>query len=393
MLIVFMDILIYLLFVGLLLYAAIGFLVTFGINRNSGKRNNKNDNRPFVSVVVAARNEEDNVPDLLEILFRQTYPGYEVIIVDDNSTDSTRSAAESVIENEIKLNEKELGTREVKVIPARKNVLNWGPKKNALHTGIEASKGEIILTTDADCRPSKNWIEEVVSFYEDGVGCVAGYTRLESAKTGFLEKLKSLESLAMAIIAMSFIGLKKPYIAGGGNFSYRKDLYYKLGGFGESAVIAAGDDDLFVQKASKVTKVAYATSKGSVVRSILKDDKYIDRKKRHMAITKHYSYDLIALGALVFSFIAVLFISFAWALFTLNMQLFKIVSVVFMLKVLIDIFVLDLGSRQLHDKYNLFEVLLTEILVFPYTIVLQPFSLIGKIKWKDRSLCTFMTLL
>lgn len=388
-----MDILIYLLFAGLLVYAIIGFLVSFGINRTSGKKRSALKTSPFVSVIVAARNEEDNIEDLLEILLHQTYTEYEVIIVDDNSTDRTRNFAERVIAKEIKLKDKSAGTPEARVIPARKNVLNWGPKKNALHTGIESSKGEIILTTDADCRPSKDWISQIVSFYEDGVGCVAGYTRLESHRPGFLEKLKSLESLAMAIIAMSFIGLKKPYIAGGGNFSYRKDLYYKLGGFGENAIIAAGDDDLFVQKASKVTKVAYATSKDSVVKSILKNDNYINRKKRHMAITKHYSYDLIALGALVFSFIAVLFICLAWSLFTLNIPLLKIAAVVFMLKVLIDIFVLDLGSRLLHDRYNLLEVLFTELLVFPYTIVLQPFSLVGKIKWKDRSLCTFMTLL
>ncbi|HEX2869266.1 MAG TPA: glycosyltransferase [Ignavibacteriales bacterium] len=385
-----MDILIYLLLAGLFVYAAIGFLVTFGINRTSGKKTKRHDKEPFVSVIVAARNEEDNIPDLLECLSGQSYKNYEVIIVDDNSTDSTKSLAEEIICREKDSKEE---FPEIRVIPARENIHNWGPKKNALHTGIELSKGEIILTTDADCRPSGDWVAEIVSFYGEGIGCVAGYTRLESSKKGFLEKLKSLESLAMAIIAMSFIGLKKPYIAGGGNFSYRKDLYNKLGGFGDAAVIAAGDDDLFVQKASKVTKVAYATSKGSIVKSILKNDNYINRKKRHIAITKHYSYDLLALGALVFSFIAILFMAIAFSIVTMNMPMFKISMVVFMLKVLIDIFVLDLGSRQLHDKYNLFEVLLTELLVFPYTIVLQPFSLIGKIKWKDRSLCTFMTLL
>lgn len=384
-----MDIIILLLFGGLLVYAVIGLLVSIGIGRISAGNNNSAPAKdPFVSVVVAVRNEEDNIPGLLQSLLRQSYRNYEVIIVDDNSADSTKSLAEKIISSEQNSN-----SRNSRVIAAKKNVLNWGPKKNALHTGIEISDGEIILSTDADCRPTENWIREIVSFYDDGVGCVAGYTRLQSAKPGFLEKLKSLEGLAMAIIAMSFVGLKKPYIAGGGNFSYRKDLYYKLGGFGENAVVSAGDDDLFVQQASKITKVAYAVSKDSVVTSVLKDDKYINRKKRHIAVTKHYSADFILLGALVFAFIGLIFISAVFGFFTLNMQLISVTGAVFLLKVLIDILVLDKGARQLHDNYSLFEVLFTELLIFPYTIILQPFSFIGKIKWKDRSLCTFMTLL
>ncbi|MCU7496635.1 MAG: glycosyltransferase [Ignavibacteria bacterium] len=391
-----MDALIYLMFLGLLIYALIGFLVTFGIMRVSGRKKQSisaNGSNPSVSVIVAVRNEEDNIPDLMDCLLSQSYENYEVIIVDDNSTDSTRAVAEKRIIGKNSVTIDGRSTTRVNVIPAKENLLNWGPKKNALHTGIEFSKGEIILTTDADCRPSKDWIKEIVSCYEDGVGCVAGYTKLESARPGFLEKLKGLEGLAMAIIAMSFIGLKKPYIAGGGNFSYRKELYKKLGGFGENAVVAAGDDDLLVQKASKLAKVSYATSGGSVVRSVLKNDHYIDRKKRHIAVTKHYSFEFIALGAIVFAFISVIFISLLWSLLTLDVIFLKIVLVVFLLKILVDIFVLDLGSRLLNDKYNLFEVLFTEFLVFPYTLILQPLSFIGKIKWKDRSLCTFMTLL
>jgi glycosyltransferase involved in cell wall biosynthesis len=131
-------------FLGLLIYALIGFLVTFGIMRVSGRKKQSisaNGSNPSVSVIVAVRNEEDNIPDLMDCLLSQSYENYEVIIVDDNSTDSTRAVAEKRIIGKNSVTIDGRSTTRVNVIPAKENLLNWGPKKNALHTGIEFSKG------------------------------------------------------------------------------------------------------------------------------------------------------------------------------------------------------------------------------------------------------------
>ncbi|MGE5497183.1 MAG: glycosyltransferase [Syntrophothermus sp.] len=380
-----MDVIFYVLLITFCLYVLIGFIVNAGISKTRGisERGDHNPS-PAVSVVVAVRNEEHNISDLLGSLVNQNYSNYEIIIVDDNSTDSTKKLADDFISL------RKTANPEIRIIPACENTHNWGPKKNALHTGIEISKGEIIMTTDADCRPQEKWISEMVSFYSDGVGVVAGYTPLKSPGAGLSGRLKGLESLAMAIIAMSFIGLKKPYIAGGGNLSYKKDLYYKLDGFGSNASIASGDDDLFVQRASKISKVRYAVSEGSIVPSFLRDDKYIRRKRRHISVTKYYSYDFIAAGAAVFIFMAALAAALVAGSLLPDAKLLYGSIAVFVLKVALDLYLLYKGSRVLHGSFNIFEVIFTELLVFPYTLILQPISLFGKIRWKDRDLCVSM---
>ncbi len=142
--------------VSLLIYLYYLYLFYIGLkNRN----NDYSKSKPFISVVVATRNEEHNIARLLTTLVNQSYPvdQYQIIIANDGSTDGTVSIVEKFSQkwNMIKLVE----------VSGRESAIS--PKKNALTQAIDVAQGEIILSTDADCQVGKYWIESMVSCFED----------------------------------------------------------------------------------------------------------------------------------------------------------------------------------------------------------------------------------
>jgi glycosyltransferase involved in cell wall biosynthesis len=144
-------------------YFLVHLCLLAGIKRTKVVRS---DARPRVSVIVAARNEESTLRELLRCLLRQTYPSFEIIIVNDRSTDGTAGIIADVQkENPI-----------IQRIDIAAVASDMPAKKNALKAGIEKSGGEVLCFTDADCSPPPTWIEELVSRFEPGVGLVAGYS-------------------------------------------------------------------------------------------------------------------------------------------------------------------------------------------------------------------------
>jgi len=179
-----------------------------------------------VTVVVAARNEQENIGKCLNALVNQSYTSekYEIIIVDDRSTDKTVDIIKSYCKT----------YPQVKLIQVTELHDSISPKKHALETGIEAAQGEIILTTDADCIPASGWIKGMVSYFETDVGLVAGFSPLEKAgeKTIF-SRLMTLDSLSLAAMAAGSFGLSKPLTCNGRNLAYRKETYQSVDGFKE----------------------------------------------------------------------------------------------------------------------------------------------------------------
>lgn len=149
------------------LYSFIGFTILFGFIRvRRWNKIERNETTPFVSVIVVARNEETNLKRLLPQLLTQNYSSYEVIVVNDRSDDRTREVIE---EHQLKFSH----LRTVNIL----NLSNDLPaKKNALQTGIQISKGEILFFTDADCVLGKNWLQTMSRAFVADVGLVAGYS-------------------------------------------------------------------------------------------------------------------------------------------------------------------------------------------------------------------------
>jgi 1,2-diacylglycerol 3-beta-glucosyltransferase len=174
----------------------------------------------FVSVIIAARNEENNLPNCLESAATQTYPEsqYEIIVVNDGSTDRTEIVCRDFIQR----------YPNIKLINVQEDVYLRG-KANALAQGIDATKGEIILITDADCTVLPTWVEQTAKRYDDKTDLVGGFT-LQKADTPF-EGMQSLDWVFILGVAAAAASLKHPLGSIGNNLSFRKSTYDQLGGY------------------------------------------------------------------------------------------------------------------------------------------------------------------
>ena len=363
---------------ALLGYCMLAFHLTGGLAKAGRQFYNrkKNGNPGKISVITALRNEEKNVEELIDAIAKQDYPDYEAIIVDDDSDDRTKSLAEQSC----------AGKDNFKVISAGENKFGWGPKKNAIHHGIENCFGEIIVTTDADCRPGPEWLSGIAECFDHDTGAVAGFSPL-IFDTGFRGRLKSLEAFATAIISAAFIGVGRPFMAVGRNFAYSKKTYYEIGGFGEAGGISpAGDDDLLIQAIGNKTKVIFTFDKGAIVPSFPESGGYIGRKRRHFNSAKHYSPEFILIGTLVYVVITCILVLITAGIIIGSLLMIISGLIALQVKILMDLSLLELGSRMLGEKYSVFDVLITEFLQIPYTLLLQPASMIGRINWKGRKL-------
>lgn len=211
-------ILLYLLTAFLLLYLVQIAAMIFAVRR---PRDVIDDSvKPFVSVVIAARDEQDNLAACLESTLNQTYghKAFEVIVINDHSTDRTEHICREFQER----------FDNFSYLNAREDAQLRG-KTNALDQGIEKAKGEVILITDADCSVPPTWVEWTARRYIGSVGIVGGLT-LQRASTRF-EGMQSLDWAFLLGLAAATMSLRIPLSTIGNNLSFRKSAYLEVGGY------------------------------------------------------------------------------------------------------------------------------------------------------------------
>jgi cellulose synthase/poly-beta-1,6-N-acetylglucosamine synthase-like glycosyltransferase len=192
-----------------------------------------------VSVIIAARNEEQNIPYCLGTLLKQSYSreNLEILVVDDHSEDGTRATAERIAAK----------FPAVKVQSAPPRSGGMAPKKRALASGISATNGEIILTIDADCSAPARWVEKMSGLFAADVAAVSSWVLIPEEKS-LPAQIEFLDTLALQLIGAAAIGWNKPFLANGANFGFRRKSYQEIGGYEGFAQMGSGDDDLFLQK-------------------------------------------------------------------------------------------------------------------------------------------------
>jgi cellulose synthase/poly-beta-1,6-N-acetylglucosamine synthase-like glycosyltransferase len=175
-----------------------------------------------VSIVIAARNEEDSIIGCLESLTRLDYPEdkYEVVLVDDHSQDSTPEKIIAFCEKRVNW----------KYILLKEKSGELRGKKNALLHGINHARHELIFTTDADCRVPEGWLRRMAGYFRPDVSMVLGYSPLAPGK-GFLYRLLQFDNLFSAIASAAPVKLGYPFTSVGRNLAYRKKIYEDAGGF------------------------------------------------------------------------------------------------------------------------------------------------------------------
>ena len=333
----------------------------------------KNNYKPTVSVVVAARNEARNIRHLLEGLSQQTYPieKLQIIIADDRSSDKTGT----IINDFAKKHTNFLG---INISEPSKTMT---PKKYALTKAIEKSTGEIIISTDADCRVPNTWVESAVNLFDEETGIILGYSRVDTGSDSLLDHYQSIDFLALMSANAGTVGWDNPWTGTGQNIAYRRSAFDKIGGFTPVAKQISGDDFYLVQAISKIAKVKYNTNSDNFVTTKPLENilKFISQRIRWASNSrKLFNSD--------YFFLLFLFINLftnTILLSTIILQsLWQYLPMFFGIKFLFDSLVLFSGSKIFNTNIKISVYLIWFFLQPLYTPILAVFSLIGKFRWK-----------
>ena len=237
------------------------------------------DNGPL-SVIICAKNEEVNLKKNLEKILNQNFKEFEVIVVDDQSTDSTNYL----------LNFLSKKYNNLKVVTINKNVNSRVGKKFALSIGIKTAKFENLVLTDADCIPSSNkWLSLISSGFNNH-DIVLGYSNYNKER-GLLNKLVRFDTYLIASSYFTACHIGTPYMGVGRNLAYKKDLFFKNKGFANHINLISGDDDLFIQEVANKENTTIALDSDSHTSS-LAEKSWIDwfsQKRRHYSTASRYN--------------------------------------------------------------------------------------------------------
>lgn len=268
-----------------------------------------------VSVVVIARNEGHNLLQLMTCLISQDYPKelYEIIIGDDDSEDDTEEIIQKFIDQGHNIRYfKSLGREDA-----------VSPKKLALSRGITMAKGEIILTTDADCIVPQGWISSMVSHFTDDVSMVAGYSRTYLEDWDKAPMVQKYEHLDFALTYMVLGGgytIGKSWACIGQNMAYRKSAWEDVGGFEKIMHLISGDDvnlmQLMRRKGHKIIfnfspkSFAYTHPVQSWKQFVNQRSRWASNMKYQLKFNPEFFFILFSMACLYWGSIALMFINF-----------------------------------------------------------------------------------
>jgi len=335
--------LVYILFLVFCLSALVSILLVlvFPLRLSIYKRVQQKDevDKPPVSMIICAQNEYRNLLELLPLLFEQDYPEFEVILVDDGSTDDTTFLLQDFVKSEPRLH----------IIELTESVKNKQGKKFALMMGLKGAKYDHVLLTDADCRPaSKLWIQKMVRGFSKEKEIVLGFSPYQKYG-GFLNLFIRFETFMTASNYFSFALAKVPYMGVGRNLSYHKHLFFDNKGFSSHIHLMSGDDDLFINQVANSSNTAIELDPDTFVYSKPKRSfsDYLHQKTRHLSVGKFYKplhKNLLTLP-IVFNFIV--FLSFT-VLMVLH-QYFLVSVGIFSFYILLVWIIYYSISRKLRD--------------------------------------------
>jgi len=260
-----------------------------------------------VSVVISARNEERNLLTNLPKIFEQDYPEFEVVVVNDRSWDETEHVLRGFQQKYSNLH----------VINIAESANYNHGKKLAITLGIKGARFDHLLFTDADCHPvSDQWIKKMSTSFKKK-SLVLGFSPYER-KRGLLNKLIRFDTVQIGVQYLSFALAGMPYMGVGRNMSYKKELFFSVGGFKSHYHIASGDDDLFVNEVGRKDTINVVVDPEAQMISLPETSftDWYNQKRRHFTTAKYYrGMHKFFLGLIPFSLLVML-ISFFMLIFT-----------------------------------------------------------------------------
>lgn len=330
-----------------------------------------------VSVLIAARNEAEKIHLTINDIIAQNYPKelFELIIVDDHSTDNTSEIISSY------------ANMGVKLIQLNESQALNSYKKKAIAKAIELANGELMVATDADCRMGKNWLHHIVSLYEEKNYNLISSPVVYYEEKSLFERMQTLEFLYLIGFGAAGIGHNMPSTCNGANLAYKKAVFIELGGFKGIDDLASGDDELFLHKVASAYPgtIGFCKANDALVYTHAKPNlkEFIAQRKRWASKSvKYKDKKIIALAVAMWFFNFSLALNFVLAFFYTDFL--KLVAVQFVIKFTAEMLFLELLTSFANRKSLLITLTFTTFLHPIYLIYIGIIGNSGKYLWKGR---------
>jgi len=342
---------------------------------------------PFVSIIIAARNEEKNIGVCIESILAQTYSerNFEVIVVNDHSTDETAHVVKSFHEENIRL---------INLEDFIQNKSLNSYKKKSIETALQFAKGELIVTTDADCIAPAKWLETLVSFYleKKPVFVCLPVRFMEPATDAhffqkFLVRFQCLDFLTLQGITGASVYKKFHGMCNGANLAYEKRVFHEVNGFEGIDELASGDDMLLMHKIQKLhsEKVMYLKSPDVIIdtKAAASVHDFLNQRIRWASKANSYTDKKItAVLMLVYFFNAWIVVLAIAAVFFENAFVLLLISIIS--KIFFELFFLFPVAKFFNQQKLLPWFIPAEPFHVLYTIIAGWLGRFGSYKWKGR---------
>ena len=347
-----------------------------------------------ITVIIPARNEEENIANCLDSVCNQSYPKklFEVLVIDDHSTDNTAAI--------IKLYE----SKNVKLI-SLKDFIPAGEinsyKKKAIEIAITQSTGELIVTTDADCFAKENWLQTIAAFYEQyDPAFIAAPVSIDCSNK-FIEFFQGLDFMTLQGITGASVHKKIHSMCNGANLAYSKKAFTEVGGFAGIDNIASGDDMLLMHKIYKryPNKVMFLKSKEAIVQTApvnsikeffnqrirwaSKADKY-DDKRIFAVLLLVYLVNLLLVALPVISIFVKSAFSISLYPFTFVFTVLECWISLLIIKTIAELIFLMPVSKFFGKRSMLWMFPLMQPIHIIYTVIAGWLGKFGSYSWKER---------
>ncbi len=329
------------------------------------------------SIIVPMRNEEATIEKLLKDLLKQNYSHFEILVIDDASTDKSLEIVELYRTNH---------PEQIKLIALKGNPAG-SPKKRAIAEGIKLSTGDIIVTTDADCRVNESWLQTLaLEFSDEKIKMISGPVTFLQGESIF-GNFQIIEFASLVGTGAASLYLKLPNMCNGANLAYRKSSFEEAGGFAGSEHIASGDDEFLMHKifALDPDGVRFLKNPKAIVRTNPPASLYEFVQQRRRWAGKWGQYknkDASKLAASIFLFHFLWILSLAFLIF--GQVQTDIILAAFVLRIFTNWLFLKDVTEFLGHRINFFNFLLLEIIYSFYVVFFGLLANFGEYEWKGR---------
>ncbi len=336
-----------------------------------------------ITVIIPVRNEAENIAYLLDDLQKQSYPKQllEVIVVNDHSTDKTVEELEKM--------RNKVDYKLILVHLEHPENFKGSRKKLAITDGVKLASGDLIVTTDGDCRLHPEWLHYMnYPFQEQKAVFIAGPVTFMEEKT-FFQHLQTIEFASLVVTGAVAIAKQKPNMCNGANLAYPKKAFAVVNGYIGNEGIASGDDEFLLQKISKhfdKARIIYQKAKPAIVHTAAQPNwQQFKQQRRRWAgkWKKHGNLFTISLALFIFLFHCNFIVAFIY-LFSASQFNLIILSFIFA-KILLEFILLKNVLEFLNKKLNLLKFIILQILYAFYVVYFGIAANFGNFNWKGRT--------